>query len=100
MIPPPTTATSATVISSTPGLPHAVPQDADPLDLELDDVAVLQPPAVTVFEDATGSNRAGAEDVAREQPCVACGVRDDGRPRVVHVGELAARALLAVHTRD
>src|SRR5205807_3228857 len=43
---------------------------------------------------------AGAEDVAGKQAGVARGLGDDRLPRVVHFGELAPRALLAVHAGD
>ena len=46
------------------------------------------------------ADRARAEHVARPQCGVAPRVRDDRLPRVVHVTEVPARALLAVHARD
>src|SRR5438046_2058650 len=76
-------------------LPNAVAQHADPLDLELDHVARLQPALVTVLQDAAGPDRARAEHVAGAQLGVARGVRDDRVPRVVHVAGIAARAPLA-----
>src|SRR5881392_2350185 len=81
-------------------LPNAVAQHADSLHLELDHVARLQPALVAVLEDAAGPDRARAEYVARPQLGVAPRVRDDRLPRVVHVAEVAARALLAVDARD
>src|SRR4051812_10657324 len=81
-------------------LPNAVAQHADPLDLELDHVARLQPALVAVLEDAARPDRARAEDVAGPQLRVARRVRDDRVPRVVHVAEVAARELLAIHARD
>src|SRR5205085_1109248 len=78
----------------------AVSEHADPFDLELDDVAGLEPPAVAELEDAARADGSGAEDVAREEARVPRGVGDDRVPRVVHVAELATRALLAVHARD
>src|SRR5438876_467087 len=77
-----------------------VPQDADPLDLQFHDVAAVQPATVAVLEDAAGSDRAGAEDVAGPQVRVTRGVRDNCIPGVVHVGEVPARPLLAVDARD
>src|SRR3954470_5234619 len=77
-----------------------IPQNADPFDFELDDVARLQPAPITELEDATRPHRARAEHVAGQKPRVACGVRDDRLPRVVHVGELAAGPFFAVHARD
>src|SRR5256885_3979570 len=77
-----------------------IPQDPDALDLELDDVARLQPAPVSLLEDATGADRSRAEHVARQEARVARRVRDDRAPRVVHVPELAARALLAVDARE
>src|SRR5438045_1694168 len=74
---------------------HAIPEHADPLHLELDDVAAPEPPPVAVLEDAAGADRARAEDVARDEEGVARGVRDDRLPRVIHLAEIAARALLA-----
>src|SRR5262245_5462898 len=78
----------------------AISQDADAFDLELDDVARLHPAAVAVLEDAARADRARAEDVAGQQPCVARGVSDDRLPRVMHVREAAARTLLAVDACD
>src|SRR5919199_4117605 len=77
-----------------------VPEHADLLHLELDDVAPLEPAAVAELEDAAGADGSRAEDLAWVQRRVSRGVRDDRRPRVVHVAELAARALLPVHARD
>src|SRR5215216_6482189 len=76
-----------------------VPQDSDALHLELHDVARLKPAAVSVLEDAAGADRARAEDVAGAELRVARSLGDEGSPRKVHVTELAARALLAVHAR-
>src|SRR5262245_40465448 len=73
-----------------------VPQHADPLHLQLDHVARLEPTAVAVLEDAARSDRPGAEDVSWVQTRVPRRVLDDPLPREVQVGELAARALLAV----
>src|SRR5215207_8266381 len=83
-------------------LPRAdrVPQHPDPLDLELDLVARLEPAAIAVLEDAAGSDGAGAEDVARPELGVPARLLDDATPRVVEVGEIPARALLAVHAGD
>src|SRR5438067_1656510 len=78
--PAPTTATSA----------NGVPQDADPLDLELDHVAPLEPTPVAELEDAARPDRSRAEHVAGEQPRVPRSVLDDPRPREPHVAELAA----------
>src|SRR5919199_4169893 len=74
-----------------------VPEHADLLHLELDDVARLEPAAVAELEDAAGADGSRAEHVAGEQAGVARGVGDDRLPGVVHVAELAARALLPVH---
>src|SRR6476660_8848635 len=81
-------------------LPDPVLQDADPLDLELDVVAGPEPALVAVLEDAAGADGAGAKDVARAQLGVAARVRDDCLPRVVHVAEISAGALRAVHAGD
>src|SRR5437763_708726 len=70
--------------------PDGVAEHADALDLELDHVAGLQPAAVAELEDAAGADRARAEDVAGEQPCVAGSVVADRLPGVVHVGDGAA----------
>ena len=51
--------------SNLPSVPDDVPQNADPLDLELDDVARPEPAGVAVLEDAPGSDRPGAEHVTR-----------------------------------
>ena len=51
-----------------------IPQDADPLDLQLDDVAGLEPAAVAVLEDAARADRPRAQDVTLEQPRVPRGV--------------------------
>src|SRR5207302_5669459 len=81
MIPAPTTTTSPS--STTPvsshegGRGHPVPQDADPLDLELDDVARPQPPAVAVLEDAARPHGARAEDVAGAEHRVPGGLGDE-----------------------
>src|SRR5438309_1127204 len=80
-------------------LPDPVAQDADSLDLELDDVAALQPALVTVLENAAGPDRPRAEHVAGAQLSIARRVRDDHVPRVVHVAEVSTRALLAVQDR-
>src|SRR3954470_11265716 len=77
-----------------------IPQDADPFHFKLDDVARLEPPPVAQLEDATAPDRSRAEHVARQQPGVACGMRNDRLPRVVHVPEFAARPFFAVHARD
>src|SRR5439155_15974699 len=77
-----------------------VPQDSDPLDLQLDLVARPEPALVAVLEDAAGADGAGADHVARPQLGVPRRVGDDRLPRVVHVAEVAAGALLAVHPRD
>src|SRR5712691_4315130 len=92
---------STVTMRSAPGeeSSDAVPEEADSLDLEHDDVAALQPAAVAVLEDAAGADGARSQDVAWPQTGVACRVRDDRIPRVVHVGELAARALFAVDAR-
>src|SRR6266536_1944093 len=78
----------------------AISQHADPLDLELDDVAPLQPAPVAVLEDAAGADRAGAEDVAGAEVRVPGRLREDRVPGVVHVRELAARTFLAVDAGD
>src|SRR5438445_355274 len=74
------------------GRGHPVPQDADPLDLELDDVARPQPPAVAVLEDAARPHGARAEDVAGAEHRVPGGLGDEVVPREVHVSELPPRA--------
>src|ERR1700752_1455222 len=83
-------------------LPRAdrVPQGADPLDLQLDHVARLQPPAVTELQDAARADSPRAEHVAGVELGVPGRLLDDRLPGVGHVAELAARALLAVHPRD
>src|SRR5215208_2842631 len=90
MTPAPTTATSG----------NAVAEDADPLDLELDDVAPLQPAPVPVLEDAAGADRAGADDVAGAEHRVLRGAGEDRVPTVVEIAEVAARALRAVDAGD
>src|SRR5919201_1996035 len=77
-----------------------IPERSDPLDLELDDVARLEPAPVAVLEDAAASDGARAEDVTGQQPRMARGVAHDRLPRVVHVDEVAARSFLAVDARD
>src|SRR6266511_455957 len=79
---------------------NAISQHADPLDLELDDVAPLQPAPVAVLEDAAGADRAGAEDVAGAEVRVPGRLREDRVPGMVHVRELAARTFLAVDAGD
>src|SRR4029077_20669921 len=76
-----------------------VAQDADALDLELDDIPGLQPATVAVLEDAAGPNGSGAENVSRPEVRVPCRVRHDRVPRVVHVRQIPARALITVHAR-
>src|SRR5687768_10812978 len=44
-----------------------VAEHADPVDLELDDVARLEPASVPMFEDAARPDRAGADHVARPE---------------------------------
>src|SRR5512132_199769 len=90
--------TSGWVVSATH--PDPVPQHAHPLDLELDDVAGLKPPAVAVLQDAAGADRPRPEDVPGQERGVAGRVGDHRLPRVVHVGEVAARALLTVDAGD
>src|SRR5438477_7822489 len=68
--PAPTTATSA----------NGVPQESDPLDLELDHVAALEPPPVAELEDAASPHRPGTEHVAREEAGIARCMLDDLRP--------------------
>src|SRR5215218_1778163 len=77
-----------------------VPEHTDALHFELDDIARQEPPAVAVFEDAAGAHGPGAEDLAWTELRVERGLRDQLVPGVVHVAELAARALLAVDARD
>src|SRR2546425_3467271 len=77
-----------------------VAQHPDALDLELDDVASLQPASVAMLEDAAGPDGAGSKDVAGPEVRVPRGVSDDGVPGVKHVGEVPARPLLAVHAGD
>ena len=61
------------------GLPRAdgVPQHADPLDLELDLVARLEPAPVAVLQDGAGPDGAGAEDVAGPELGVPARLLDD-----------------------
>src|SRR5439155_7787271 len=62
--------------------------------------ASLEPTAIAELEDAARPDRSRAEHVAGEQPRVPRRLLDDPRPGELHVAELAARALLAVHARD
>ena len=55
-----------------------VPQHTDPLDLELDLVARLEPAPVAVLQDAAGPDGAGAEDVAGPELGVPARLLDDG----------------------
>src|SRR5437667_7947678 len=80
--------------------PYDVSHHADSLDLELDHVARLQPAAVAVLEDAAGADRARADHVAGDELRVRRGPLEDRLPRVVHVAEVAARALFAVDAGD
>src|SRR5580765_8927696 len=93
---------SFNTMASAPGEESSdtVAQDADALNLELDDIPGLQPAAVAVLEDAARPDGPGAENVPGPEVGVPCRVRHDRVPRVVHVGQIAARALLTVHTRD
>src|SRR3954468_15159220 len=102
MIPAPTTITSACtgpIFAEGPSS-DTVAQDADALDLQLDDIARLQPAAVAMLEDAAGPDCPGAENVSRTEVGVPCRVRHDGVPRVMHGRQIPARALLTVHARD
>src|SRR5438552_8694014 len=72
------------------GCGDPVSEHADPLDLELDDVAGLEPAAVAELEDAARADGSGAEDVSGEEASVPRRVGDDRVPRVVHVDELEA----------
>src|SRR5215210_1669810 len=81
-------------------LHDAVREHADPLDLELDDVAPLEPPAVAVLEDAAGADGPRADDVAGAERRIARRMVEDPLPRVVEVAQVPARALLAVHPCD
>src|SRR3954467_10391148 len=102
MIPAPTTITSACtgpIFAEGPSS-DTVAQDADALDLQLDDIARLQPAAVAMLEDAAGPDCPGAENVSRTEVGVPCRVPHDGVPRVIHVRQIPARALLTVYARD
>src|SRR5712691_3056626 len=92
-MPAPTTAISGTSSDD-------IPQHADPLHLQLDDVARLEPAPVSELQDATRADGARAEDVAWQEARVQRGMRDDPLPGEVHVAELPARAFLPVHARD
>src|SRR5438552_3902970 len=78
----------------------SVPQHADSLHLELDDVAALQPATVSMLEDAARADGARAEHVARAQLRVPRGMGDNRLPAVVHVRQVSAGPFLAVHARD
>src|SRR5205823_8567296 len=52
------------IVPSTEGRGDAVPQDPDPIDLELDVIAPLQPAGAAVLEDAAGADGARAEHIA------------------------------------
>src|SRR5579859_8162802 len=80
--------------------PDHVAEHTDALDLELDHVSRLQPAAVAELEDAAGADRPRTEDVPGQQACVPRRVAADRLPGVVHVGNGAPRALLAVDARD
>src|SRR5512135_2425954 len=75
---------------------NTIAQDAEALDFHLHHVTGLQPAAVIVLQDAAGAHRAGADNVARPQFGVPGGLGQDGGPRVVQVGQLAAGPLLAI----
>ena len=79
----------------------AVPQHADPLDLELDDVAGLEPAPVAVLEDAARARPCPSR--ARRRAAAACSA-PPARRAPSHEWcmspSVAARALLAVHARD
>ena len=78
-----------------------VPQHADALDLQLDDVAALQPAPVAVLEDAAAADRARADHVARAKHRVPrAPARASASQPWYRSREVAARALLAVHARD
>src|SRR5205823_160261 len=93
--PAPTTATRLMSLAL-PGIHRDVPigdavaQHADSLDLELDDVAGLQPAAVVLLEDGAAADGTRADHVARKQPAVACSLRHDRVPRVEEVAEISA----------
>src|SRR3954451_1323153 len=69
----------------------AIAQDADALDLELDDVPFRQPAAE--LETRASGRGPRADQLARAQRLAARGVGDRVRERVVHVG----RGVLAPH---
>src|SRR4051794_24117534 len=79
-------------------LHDAVSEDADALDLELDQVPRLE--EAQLLEAAAIAHRAGAEELARVQRLRARGVRDAVLELPVHVARIAAAPLLAVHARD
>src|SRR5947209_2466503 len=79
-------------------LHHAISQDADAFDFELDDVAGVE--ELQVLEAAAVAHRAGAEEFARMQRLRARGVRDAVLEFPVHVARVAAAPLLAVDARD
>src|SRR5712691_7893404 len=86
--PAPTTATLARA--------NCVPEHADPLDFELDDVAGLEPAPVSVLEYAARTDRPRTDHVARQEPRVARSLFDERPPRMVHVAQIPPRPLLAV----
>src|SRR5712691_4624858 len=80
--------------------PDRIAEHADAFDLELDDVAGLQPAPVAELQDAAGADGARAENVAGQEASVSGCVVRDRAPRVLHVGRGAPRALLSVHPGD
>src|SRR6185312_2816807 len=78
------------------GLADAVPQDSDPLDLELDLVSWPKPAPVAVLEDAARPDGARPEDVAGHEARALGRVGDELLEGPVDVAEVSARALLAV----
>src|SRR3954463_12448881 len=79
-------------------LHDAVSEDADALDLELDQVAGLE--EAQLLEAAAVADRPRAEELARVQRLRARGVRDAVLELPVHVARIAAAPLLAVDARD
>ena len=79
---------------------NAIAQCSQVLDCQLDDIAGLEPAANGLgreLENAAGTDRTRAQDIARPENGVTAGVSQKLGPGPVHRAGIAARQHLAVH---
>src|SRR5436190_13176702 len=79
---------------------HDISQSSDSFNLQFDDVAGFQPTAHHFgcqFEDTSGADGTGTEDVAWAKFSVATGMGEELRPGPVHTRCIAARVFFAIY---